>query len=815
MQKLLTKREDLEILKESGADLIGYGALSQVRKARHKATGKIYALKEMDLKMIHINDIKNIHREIKTQMYLDHPNIVHLYDSIQTPDNVLLLLLEYADNNNLFHFIQGRPLDEKMIHKFFFQTVQAIEYIHKRKIMHRDLKPENILLDKNYNVKVCDFGWCAEYNEQERRQTFCGTSEYMAPEIIDSKAQDPSIDIWSLGILLYEMYHKKAPYRGTNPHEILKDIKRKRLTFTEPRMCQEARDLVEKILVVDPKRRITIEEMYKHPYFSKFPFFKLDTPDPKQVKSARRSYVASPSKAKAGNFDFGGESANQNRPADKTTAVKQPSSGTEGTGGFSMIKVLPATSQNEPPKSGLGGTYTDSTKGLPILSNGLTGNSTSSFSQVPQSSTVQSSIQGNQLSQSLVFQSYGASTTTHVANGSYNIPTLISSNSVQSPASLTLPPNPITSIQSQPGQSGSSNLIPNFNNYGTSVSQPVNITSAINQPSSRQETLVYGQFNQSLNQSLNMSQAPQRLSGNSHPGHDQIGIKTETESHSRKPSDFEDRSSIGGIRRISNQASNQSSFQQISTGPAPWRPLTSPWQPPSYPVSSVPESREGTITKKTYDAPTYNSSLMQPSWGTRTISSPATTTTTTTNSATGVTTTTTTTSGLQGQQQTPLLSSSSTLTNYTQLVSGQPQLHQTTSYPSSSVSQFSQPVQRTPPSSFSHTNSYYVQQTHNAPVYNNAPVSVLPSNFGHTQTQNLFPTSTNITSSSISHYPAQSTNFYQPAQVSQVSRGPTPLLPSGAWSRPQVISTGVVSPQAPTYVLGPSAGQTSYSVIQR
>lgn len=86
--------------------------------------------------------------------------------------------------------------------------------------MHRDLKPENVLLDKNFNVKVCDFGWCAEFNENERRQTFCGTSEYMAPEILAQKTQDFGIDIWSLGILLYEMYHKKAPFTGRSPKDI-------------------------------------------------------------------------------------------------------------------------------------------------------------------------------------------------------------------------------------------------------------------------------------------------------------------------------------------------------------------------------------------------------------------------------------------------------------------------------------------------------------------------------------------------------------------------------------------------------------------
>lgn len=89
-----------------------------------------------------------------------------------------------------------------------------MHYIHSKDIIHRDLKPENILLDKNMQVKVCDFGWSAIYKEQECRKTMCGTSEYMAPEIFLNQKQSKKTDVWALGILLYELYHKKAPFVG-------------------------------------------------------------------------------------------------------------------------------------------------------------------------------------------------------------------------------------------------------------------------------------------------------------------------------------------------------------------------------------------------------------------------------------------------------------------------------------------------------------------------------------------------------------------------------------------------------------------------
>lgn len=294
MKKLLSSLSEVEFVKENGnADLIGYGALSQVRKVLHKATGKFFALKEMNLLDIHPNDILNINREVKNHMKLNHPNVIHLFDHFTSQNKHLYLLLEYAENNNLFHFIhKHKQLDERTVHKFFFQTLQAIEYIHQRNIMHRDLKPENLLLDKNINIKLCDFGWCAEYSDFEKRQTFCGTSEYMAPEIFGNKKQDFKIDIWSLGILLFEMYHKKAPFTGRSPKDIYNCILKRRIAYS-PSLCPLARDLIEKLLMIEPSQRPTIEQIYDHPYFKKFPFFKINTIDPKAVsnKAFRHSYI--------------------------------------------------------------------------------------------------------------------------------------------------------------------------------------------------------------------------------------------------------------------------------------------------------------------------------------------------------------------------------------------------------------------------------------------------------------------------------------------------------------------------------------------
>ena len=324
-KKLITSLDDLEMLgeKNSQTDILGFGALSQVRKVRLRSNGKIYALKEMNLNMIHQNDIKNIQREVEFQLHLDHPNIIHLYDSMTTPNNMMYLLLEYAEKNNLFHFIQKTPIDEKTIHRMFFQTVQGIEYIHKKKIMHRDLKPENILLDANFNAKICDFGWCAECNEYERRQTFCGTNEYMAPEILNQQKQDFMIDIWALGILLYEMYHKRAPFTGRNPKDIFKSIFRRQIAFKAIPMCAEAKDMIDKILQIDPRRRPTIEQIFGHPYFNKFPFFRIDNPDTSQSnqKASRRSYVVGGNEL---NFGDNKKVMPEPNPMERTISNQEP-----------------------------------------------------------------------------------------------------------------------------------------------------------------------------------------------------------------------------------------------------------------------------------------------------------------------------------------------------------------------------------------------------------------------------------------------------------------------------------------------------------
>lgn len=142
----------------------------------------------------------------------------------------------------------------------FKQTVEAVQYIHQSGYLHRDIKPENILLDKNLQVKLCDFGWSCVYNPKKERKSLCGTNEYMAPEIFQSLNQNKKIDVWSLGILLYELFHGRLPFENFEDHQI------KNIPY-DMKLDWNLIDLMKKCLHKDPSKRISTKKILLHPIF--------------------------------------------------------------------------------------------------------------------------------------------------------------------------------------------------------------------------------------------------------------------------------------------------------------------------------------------------------------------------------------------------------------------------------------------------------------------------------------------------------------------------------------------------------------------
>lgn len=251
-------------------DTIGTGGFSKVKKAVEISTGKTFAVK--CIKISSINDPvsqKQIEREISILRTVHHPNIAQLHQVIHAPDKIYLVL-EFVSGGDLFDLIANNgPLPEVRARKYFHQLIDALDYMHQKRAIHRDLKPENILISENDDIKITDFGLSIETaHSSQYLQTCCGTPNYVAPEIFKGESyQGGPVDIWGAGLLLYVMLSAYPPFNGNDINEISALVIRGHLYF--PRgFPRAARDLINKIIVVDPKRRLTLNEIREDPWFN-------------------------------------------------------------------------------------------------------------------------------------------------------------------------------------------------------------------------------------------------------------------------------------------------------------------------------------------------------------------------------------------------------------------------------------------------------------------------------------------------------------------------------------------------------------------
>ena len=254
--------------------IIGEGRFSTVYLYKNKINGKLFALKQISvLKIIESgNDINIIQREINIHSRINHENIVQFYAYNNKDLNQVNILLEYCPNGSIFELINKNGFDEPQAYKYFSQVVNAVYFLHKNNLVHRDIKPENILLNGD-KIKLCDFGWCCE-TDSNNRKSFCGTFEYMAPEIINEIPYGKPVDIWALGILLYELYFGVSPFNSNKQNEeqtkeIINNIRQNKLFFDRKSIAYDMKDLIIHMLDNDVKRRYTIDEVVAHPWFNK------------------------------------------------------------------------------------------------------------------------------------------------------------------------------------------------------------------------------------------------------------------------------------------------------------------------------------------------------------------------------------------------------------------------------------------------------------------------------------------------------------------------------------------------------------------
>mmetsp|Transcript_6744 Transcript_6744/g.18099 ORF Transcript_6744/g.18099 Transcript_6744/m.18099 type:complete len:464 (+) Transcript_6744:258-1649(+) len=248
---------------------LGVGSFGKVKLAEHEYTGKKVAVKILNRQKIKMLDMEEkVRREIRILKLFLHPHIIGLYEVIDTPSDVFVVT-EYSSGGELFDYIVDRGrLTEDEARKFFQQIVSGVEYCHCHNVAHRDLKPENLLLDEQGNVKIADFGLSNMMNDGFFLKTSCGSPNYAAPEVISGKLYaGPEVDVWSCGVILYALLCGTLPFDDENIPYLFKKIKGGLYTMPSY-LSSSARDLISKLLVTDPLRRLTIDGIRKHPWFA-------------------------------------------------------------------------------------------------------------------------------------------------------------------------------------------------------------------------------------------------------------------------------------------------------------------------------------------------------------------------------------------------------------------------------------------------------------------------------------------------------------------------------------------------------------------
>ena len=254
------------IIKET----IGKGTFSKVKLGINKITGEKVAIKILDKsKILEKEDLDRIIREISILSKMDHENVIKIYQIYEDSKNYLIIM-EYCEGGELFNYIvkKGR-LSEKEASFFYYQLINGLEYIFSQGIAHRDLKPENLLLTKYNIIKIIDFGLSNYFDGEHNLVTPCGSPCYASPEMISGNDYNGfNIDIWATGIILFAMTCGYLPFEDPDNDKLFEKILKAELDFPEY-VGDLSKDLIKKIIVTDPKKRITLKDIKKHNFYLK------------------------------------------------------------------------------------------------------------------------------------------------------------------------------------------------------------------------------------------------------------------------------------------------------------------------------------------------------------------------------------------------------------------------------------------------------------------------------------------------------------------------------------------------------------------
>ena len=267
------KLEDFKVLK-----VIGRGSFGKVCLVEYIPTHETYAMKSLkkDL-LIEQEQIENTLLEKEILQTIDYPLLCGLIFCFQTEERIYFVM-PFLSGGELFqHLRKFRTFDEEKVRFYGAQIALALEYLHSKGIVYRDLKPENILMDEDGYLKLADFGMAKKLKDDEKAMSFCGTPEYLAPEIITMEGHDKNADWWSFGILLFEMLCGLPPFYVENLDKMYDMIKNNPVKFPKRiTLSDDAKDVIKKLLEKNPKKRLGaqngIEEIKKHPFFASLDF---------------------------------------------------------------------------------------------------------------------------------------------------------------------------------------------------------------------------------------------------------------------------------------------------------------------------------------------------------------------------------------------------------------------------------------------------------------------------------------------------------------------------------------------------------------
>lgn len=254
---------------------LGDGAFGQVWKIIHKNSNKSYACKQVAKERV-TSMFEQFRREVLIMYEITHPNIIKLFHHFED-DKYFYLVMEIAEGGSLFQKLTiDKTFIERQANQYFKEILDAVEYLHKRTpmIIHRDIKPENILIGDQGHLKLTDFGWSNYYFSEQGtpRYTICGTFEYLSPEMVKETGHTQAVDIWCLGILLYEMLCGYTPFKAAGRDSLMDNITNGKLKFPNT-ISSLARNLITKLLEKNPTKRFIIEKIKQHEWYKVYANF--------------------------------------------------------------------------------------------------------------------------------------------------------------------------------------------------------------------------------------------------------------------------------------------------------------------------------------------------------------------------------------------------------------------------------------------------------------------------------------------------------------------------------------------------------------